>query len=845
MPRNKNNESLSFRRFAEEGPLSPDDKQQPQEEAPVEEAPVPALPTRESQDEILRRFLGQPPRLKEISPSTPPLSRNKQKQQEILDRSGLIGDNLKDLAWQLSEKKRIEDEERARSRKEKSDTSKQIYFDTAYGPREQRQQIVDQLDALRKDTRKTFITDKNTPSSWVAPEKADPEKVKHNFELVTDETRAGVQQAFNLINSSNLPQILKDRAAAIVNSERKNKIVALMSMLTNPELVQNDLGVIGNPRPDPLSKDQKREQRRIEMMPRIMEALQAKFPDKTPEELKAWTRTPTGKNMVDILLKTQERENRPTKSPRHMPSINQSILRNLDSLDELHQMATGQLPYQVSDEYRSLAHNMLQAYPKEVLMQYIGQDKKKGQARLSLRRWAGISLTEKGKNVLLKAPKSPLSFVLRAFDMFTNPEETQMDFSKYGPQYQQAYNIALRDGLIQQTEPTVAIDNIGDLPITANKLTFKKQADIAGPGGEDWLYEWTDGDKSTDSPQKRKLRWQFYNQPGVVTPGQGDQGNLFDVSTPTDFAYAEVRNNMKKVADNDAFDTYLFEAVHNTSVSPWISCTLFKKAYNIFAPGDVVLQYGKNLTDVNSLRRRFGSTKKAADRIHEALDMVLANIVGEPIAGDSFSESQGNSPQSGAYGPVQREWDFPTTRDAFESALLKWQNLKRPVSIGQDTPDTLGIGLPGAMGIPTSASKKADKLPGGKGDNTPDSAFDKKALQKGEKVEQEHTKDAGVTKEIAKDHLTESPDYYDKLEKIEKGKKKADLTDMPGTSTMTPEDQAWIEQPAPNAINFRLPFLRKRPTDINQSQLYNDGEGINPRWQLGNKKLTLRKSEKT
>lgn len=43
----------------------------------------------------------------------------------------------------------------------------------------------------------------------------------------------------------------------------------------------------------------------------------------------------------------------------------------------------------------------------------------------------------------------------------------------------------------------------------------------------------------------------------------------------------------------------------------------------------------------------------------------------------------------------------------------------------------------------------------------------KKQLQKGIKVELEHTNDEKVAKEIAMDHLFEDPNYYDKLKKIE------------------------------------------------------------------------------
>lgn len=42
-----------------------------------------------------------------------------------------------------------------------------------------------------------------------------------------------------------------------------------------------------------------------------------------------------------------------------------------------------------------------------------------------------------------------------------------------------------------------------------------------------------------------------------------------------------------------------------------------------------------------------------------------------------------------------------------------------------------------------------------------------KALEKGMKIEREHTKISGVAKEIALYHLGERPDYYDRLKKAE------------------------------------------------------------------------------
>jgi hypothetical protein len=62
----------------------------------------------------------------------------------------------------------------------------------------------------------------------------------------------------------------------------------------------------------------------------------------------------------------------------------------------------------------------------------------------------------------------------------------------------------------------------------------------------------------------------------------------------------------------------------------------------------------------------------------------------------------------------------------------------------------------------------SDKIPGGLADHKSDKDFNPRALAKGMKVEREHTSSDDIAKEIARDHLTEDPAYYDKLEKIEK-----------------------------------------------------------------------------
>ena len=73
-----------------------------------------------------------------------------------------------------------------------------------------------------------------------------------------------------------------------------------------------------------------------------------------------------------------------------------------------------------------------------------------------------------------------------------------------------------------------------------------------------------------------------------------------------------------------------------------------------------------------------------------------------------------------------------------------------------------------AAGMAAEQLEPMETLPGGKGDGKADEAFDPAELAKGIKVEMEHTQDANQAKEIAKDHLSEVPEYYQKLEKMEK-----------------------------------------------------------------------------
>jgi hypothetical protein len=71
--------------------------------------------------------------------------------------------------------------------------------------------------------------------------------------------------------------------------------------------------------------------------------------------------------------------------------------------------------------------------------------------------------------------------------------------------------------------------------------------------------------------------------------------------------------------------------------------------------------------------------------------------------------------------------------------------------------------------VPDSYEPKAasDHIPGGLADNKADFEFPSKSLQQGTRVEQEHTSDPAIAKEIAKDHLFEDVEYYQHLKAME------------------------------------------------------------------------------
>ncbi|MFA5023479.1 MAG: DUF5661 family protein [Patescibacteria group bacterium] len=64
-------------------------------------------------------------------------------------------------------------------------------------------------------------------------------------------------------------------------------------------------------------------------------------------------------------------------------------------------------------------------------------------------------------------------------------------------------------------------------------------------------------------------------------------------------------------------------------------------------------------------------------------------------------------------------------------------------------------------------SSPTDKIPGGLGQFTEPKDVDSKELDAGIEIEYEHNSNTEIAQDIALDHLTEIPDYYTRLEKME------------------------------------------------------------------------------
>jgi hypothetical protein len=114
-------------------------------------------------------------------------------------------------------------------------------------------------------------------------------------------------------------------------------------------------------------------------------------------------------------------------------------------------------------------------------------------------------------------------------------------------------------------------------------------------------------------------------------------------------------------------------------------------------------------------------------------------------------------------GEVERAWDYFSSRHSKILSPFGWgsDEKKGPGLFdfeGQVKGRISGQIRPSMAGI----------IPGGLGEGKSFADFDQTQLRKGQLVEMEHTDDPAIALEIASDHLTENPNYYKYLEKMEK-----------------------------------------------------------------------------
>lgn len=64
---------------------------------------------------------------------------------------------------------------------------------------------------------------------------------------------------------------------------------------------------------------------------------------------------------------------------------------------------------------------------------------------------------------------------------------------------------------------------------------------------------------------------------------------------------------------------------------------------------------------------------------------------------------------------------------------------------------------------------RPERIPGGRAAKQPPINIDPWQIQRGVQVELEHTRDPRIACEIAVDHLYETPDYYTRLDQMERG----------------------------------------------------------------------------
>lgn len=171
-------------------------------------------------------------------------------------------------------------------------------------------------------------------------------------------------------------------------------------------------------------------------------------------------------------------------------------------------------------------------------------------------------------------------------------------------------------------------------------------------------------------------------------------------------------------------------------------------------------------------RAPLGPTTPAAETMADVIKRRIktAGIVDETV--DVLNSQQAG--YRGVYDPRKRiKVAGVVDRSVAEINELQWgyRHMRNPFAEANSTSRNTNY-------MADYFAKQSGLIPGGLADKAGKTAkdFDPKELKKGMKVEREHTSQKGLEKEIAMDHLTEDPHYYEKLQKMEK--KSAKLRDV-------------------------------------------------------------------
>lgn len=120
---------------------------------------------------------------------------------------------------------------------------------------------------------------------------------------------------------------------------------------------------------------------------------------------------------------------------------------------------------------------------------------------------------------------------------------------------------------------------------------------------------------------------------------------------------------------------------------------------------------------------------------------------------------------------------------------------------------------------------KGDKLEGGKADGKSPGDFDATQMAMGKKVEREHTNDPALAEEISSDHLSELPDYYSRLKKMEDAAPKQAMQQEQPLQASFPNLLATNALPAqPQQLPPDIFQLLKAQALIDQQKLAQAGE---------------------